>query len=230
MSLCRGRKVQNISPEKAAEDVCPADPPAAETELKTSGPGKEVVGIYELLEMILIELPLRDLLRSQAVSSQFKALFQTSESIRARFGLPFSTSLRSRDWTRHPMIPKEINIWAFKVDNELRVECRLHLKPESTFDWTGPGSWRCFFACQPGTRSIRAWSGCSKVWGSGSVGDYRYYVCAKGITLGQLVDIACEMRNNSGADEAIVHYETAIDSSGADLIDKSCLAYVKYQL
>ncbi|PPJ58892.1 hypothetical protein CBER1_04425 [Cercospora berteroae] len=193
-------------------------------------PGARVAGIYELLEMIIVDLPLKDLVQLRAVGQHFKKVVDTSEQIALRFCLPFSRQLRAVDYARHPLLPKEVDIWAGRRPLGGYVVCRFVLRAAGRFDWTAAASWKSFYACRPETRSMRAWSGCSKVFGSGSMGEYRYYRSQRGITLSQLADAACAMRLDAGVDEAIVHFETDLDFEGNDVASEASSTYAEYWL
>lgn len=193
-------------------------------------PGERVAAVYELLEMILLQLSLKDLLRSQATSKTFKLLFDSSALLRAKFAIPFSTQLANHKWVRHPMLPKELHhdkeldIWTTRTMHGGIFTARLFFKKGSEDLWSCPASWKSFWACRPATRSMRASSGCSTVFGSSSAGLYRYYRCDHGITLGQLVAAALEIKELAGVNEAIVHFDTRIEVDGSDVYDAAAAA------
>ncbi|KAF2216572.1 hypothetical protein CERZMDRAFT_93866 [Cercospora zeae-maydis SCOH1-5] len=193
-------------------------------------PGARVASIYELLEMIMIDLPLKDLLELRTIGKHFKNVVDTSQQIALRFCLPFSRQLRTVDHARHPLLPKEVDIWTGRRAVGGYVVCRFVLRAGGKFDWTAAASWKNFYACRPETRSMRAWSGCSKVFGSSSMGEYRFYRSQRGVTLGQLADAACAMRQSADVDEAIVHFETDLDDNGADVAKEQSSTYTEYWL
>lgn len=198
------------------------------THAPLQGSGARVAGVYELLETIIMHLPLRELLRLRAVGRLFTNVVDTSEQIGLRFCLPYSRSLRIVDVARHPLLPREVDVWAVKRRRGGYVTCRFLLKSNQKFDWSASASWRYFYACRPDTRSIRAWTGCSKVFGSGSIGEYRFYRSQRGLTLGQLADAACAMRKDFDVEDAIVHFETDLDDNGLDVPDEACSKYAEY--
>ncbi|KAF7195694.1 hypothetical protein HII31_03012, partial [Pseudocercospora fuligena] len=194
-----------------------------------------VAAIYELLEMILVELPLKDLISSQATSRRFKLIFDTSEPIRTKFGSPFSADLEQHKWVRHPLLPKEfdqpckeLDIWTTRTSYGGVFTGRIFLQKDSEKKWSCPGSWKSFLACRPGTRSMRASSGCSRVFGSSNTGSYRYYRSESGITLGQLVDAACDMKRSAGVEDAIVHFDTEIELDGTDIYNASAPGFTDF--
>lgn len=208
------------------------------------GSGSRVASIYELLEMIILDLPLRELLHLRAVGRSFQRVVDTSEHIGLRFSLPFSSlKLRVGDYVRHPLLPREVDVWAGKTRKSHvngaeggggggqgggYVTCRFVLKQNANFDWSAPASWRNFYACGPRARSMRAWTGCSKVFGRRNTGEYRFYQSSRGLTLGQLADAACAMKTDAQVDDAIVHFETDLDDDGNDVPNEACSQYTKY--
>lgn len=75
---------------------------------------------------------------------------------------------------------------------------------------------------------MRAWTGCSKIFGSRSIGEYRLYRSRRGLTLGQLADAACALRTAAEVDDAIIHFETDLDDNGVDIPNEASSKYAEY--
>ena len=97
-------------------------------------PSTRVAHIYELLELILLELPVRDLLFAQLVCRSFKATIDQSEPIQERLFFRPQIKSAARDGTRVNDLLLDSRVFSDRIIMKVPGANRLHvlLDPSAT--------------------------------------------------------------------------------------------------
>lgn len=133
-------------------------------------PAERALGVVELLETVLLLLPMRDVLLAQGVNSSWKAIIDHSPRLQRKL------FFQSKPWPRHGIINKT-SVAKNEMFKEFWVQIlpelswdkhhRIHLSPQGFSKREGAfaypkASWRNMFLTQPAVKEVELWGGPGK--------------------------------------------------------------------
>lgn len=121
------RSHRTLAPSKSIRSSVDGANTATDEDLNTFHAGRHITEIYELLEMCLLELPIRDLLLAQWVNKRFNAVIDASPRLREKLfftsRLAFGNAFKAK---LNPLIMREEVMRAMPLffdDKEKRLAC-----------------------------------------------------------------------------------------------------------